>query len=124
MRQLSSAICMGIVSLAFAQTTSPEQLMQAAKNLNSAADSAQAMLDSNLALADSVAAEASALDSLATDSMMFQPVVIRDLDEILSSLPDTMPQLPYNPIVGPWVFSGYRSQKDRYFNDVVDGDNL
>lgn len=111
MRQLTSAICLGIATMAFAQTTSPEELLQAAKDLNSAAISTQEMLESNIAV----------YDTLAMDSALFAPVVVRDLPEILASLPDTMPELPYNPIVGPWVFSGYRTQKKRSFNDVIDG---
>lgn len=47
----------------------------------------------------------------------WQPVVVRDLDEILRSLPDTMPQLPYNTLVGPWVFSGYRTIKKQSFDN-------
>ena len=111
MRHITSAICLGIASLAFAQNTSPEQLIQAAREMNSDAKAAQSMLDSNLAIAD----------SLALDSTLFQPVVIRDLPEILASLPDTMPELPFNPLVGPWVFSGYRSVKQRSFNDALSG---
>lgn len=125
MRQLTSVICLGMATIASAQITSPERLMQAAKELNSEAVEAQSLLDSNLALADSLAFDALlpdsiAPDSLAIDTLIFEPVVIRDLDEILLSLPDTMPELPYNPIVGPWVFSGYRSQKERSFSDVID----
>ncbi|MDE7347585.1 MAG: DUF3078 domain-containing protein [Muribaculaceae bacterium] len=114
MRQLTTAICLGIASLAFAQTTSPEQLMQAARQLNSEANDAQTMLDSNLELADSIAN-----DSIALDSILFAPVVIRDLDEILRSLPDTMPELPYNPVAGPWIFSGYRPLKQRSFENAI-----
>ncbi|MDE7419504.1 MAG: DUF3078 domain-containing protein [Muribaculaceae bacterium] len=117
MRQLTSAILLGISSLAFAQSTSPEELLRSAKNLDSEAKSAQEMLDSNLATADSIM---SMNDSIVYDSLLFAPVVVRDLSEILESLPDTMPQLPFNPIVGPWVFSGYRTQKDRSFNDIND----
>lgn len=47
-----------------------------------------------------------------------EPVVIRDLEEILISLPDTMPELPYNPVVGPWVFSGYRNINKQSFEDL------
>lgn len=49
-----------------------------------------------------------------------EPIVIRDLDEILRSLPDTMPELPYNPMKGPWVFSGYRSIKKKGFDEVAE----
>ncbi len=117
MRQLTSAIFMGIASISFAQSTTSEQALQSARELN--AEAAASMLESNIALADSVAT-----DSLASDSIIFEPVVIRDLDEILLSLPDTMPELPYNPLVGPWVFSGYRTQKQRSFNDAVESQNL
>ncbi len=117
MRHLTSAIFLGIASMAAAQTTSPQKLMQAIQN--EAANSAQQMLDTNIALSDSIAA-----DSFPSDSLVFPPVVIRDLPEILASLPDTMPELPFNPLVGPWVFSGYRSQKDRSFHDIVDDLNL
>lgn len=112
MRQLTSAICLSIATLAYAQNTTPDQLLQSARETN--AENAASMLDSNIALANSLA-----VDSVATDSIVFEPVVIRDLEEILLSLPDTMPALPYNPIVGPWVFSGYRSQKHRSFEDTV-----
>ena len=107
---------MGFAFMALAQITSPEQLLKSAKQLNSAASEAQSMLDANLALADSL----TIADSLAYDSLLHAPVVVRDLDEILASMPDTMPELPFNPIVGPWVFSGYRTQKDRSFIDIHD----
>lgn len=48
----------------------------------------------------------------------WQPVVVRELDEILISLPDTMPELPFNNVVGPWVFSGYRNIKKQSFEDL------
>ncbi|MDE6510926.1 MAG: DUF3078 domain-containing protein [Muribaculaceae bacterium] len=108
MRQLTSAFCLGLAALASAQFTSPEELMQSARQLNSEAETAASMLEDDMALAD----------SLAYDSLLHAPVVVRDLDEILLSLPDTMPALPFNPIVGPWVFSGYRSQKQRSFDDL------
>ncbi len=114
MRQLTSAICLGIASLAAAQATSPDELLQSAKEMNEAASTAQEMLDSNIELAD----------SLASDSVVFEPVVVRDLPEILASLPDSLPELPYNPIVGPWVFSGYRSLKERSFADLLEGPEL
>ncbi len=114
MRQLTSAICLGIASLAAAQATSPDQLLQSAKEMNEAANSAQEMLDSNIQLAD----------SLASDTIAFMPVVVRDLPEILASLPDSFPELPYNPLVGPWVFSGYRNQKERSFEDLIEGADL
>lgn len=119
MRQLTTAICLGLASLTFAQANSPEQLMQAARQLNSEANYAQSMLDSNLVLADSIQN-----DSIPLDSIIFEPVVIRDLEDILLSLPDTMPELPYNPVVGPWVFSGYRSLKQRSFEDAVNTSGL
>ncbi|MCM1491236.1 MAG: DUF3078 domain-containing protein [Muribaculum sp.] len=54
-----------------------------------------------------------------TDSIpVREPVVIRDLAEILQSLPDTMPELPYNPMRAPWVFSGYRTIKKKSFEDI------
>ncbi len=121
MRQLTLAICMGIVTLTFAQSTTPATLLQSAKELNSAANSAQEMLDANIAMADSVMA---INDSTVIDSLLFQPVVIRDLHEILQSLPDTMPEPPYNPIIGPWIFSGYRNMKDRSFNNLINDSNL
>lgn len=49
-----------------------------------------------------------------------EPVVVRELEEILISLPDTMPELPYNILVGPWVFSGYRTIKNQTFEDLND----
>ena len=103
MRYLTSALCLGLTALTLAQNPAESEILQ------SEADSMEAMLDSNIAMAD----------SLASDSIVFEPVVIRELDEILLSLPDTMPPLPYNPIVGPWVFSGYRSLKNSSYNDVV-----
>lgn len=54
------------------------------------------------------------------DSILRMPVVVRDLDEILVSLPDTMAQLPYNPLTGPWVFSGYRTLRNKDFSDRAD----
>lgn len=61
------------------------------------------------------------MDSLSSDSIAYrEPIVVRELEDILLSLPDTMPQLPYNPIVGPWVFSGYRSIQPKSFNDISD----
>ncbi len=114
MRQLTSAICLGIASLATAHAASPDALLQSAKEMNAAADAAQEMLDSNIELAD----------SLASDSLVFEPVVVRDLPEILASLPDSLPELPYNPVVGPWVFSGYRSLKEHSFEDLLEGTEL
>ncbi|MDE5813118.1 MAG: DUF3078 domain-containing protein [Muribaculaceae bacterium] len=114
MRHITSAICMGIATLALAQNTTPDQLIQAAREMNSDATAAQSMLDSNLALAD----------SLALDSTLFQPVVVRELPEILASLPDTMPELSYNPLLGPWIFSGYRSMKQRSFSDALAGQEV
>ncbi len=110
MRHLTSAICLGFASLAAAQATSPDELMQSIQN--EAANSALQMLDSNIALSDSIAA-----DSIPSDSLVFPPVVIRELPEILASLPDTMPELPFNPLLVPWLFSGYRSQRDHSFSD-------
>lgn len=34
---------------------------------------------------------------------------VRDLDEIISSLPEPQWEMPYNPVTGPWIFPGYRS---------------
>ncbi|MDE6380430.1 MAG: DUF3078 domain-containing protein [Muribaculaceae bacterium] len=96
MRHLTSAICLGIASIALAQN--PEAI------------TAMSILDSDIALAD----------SLATDSILFQPVVIRELPEILAALPDTMPELPFNPIIGPWIFSGYRALNERSFGNQTD----
>ena len=107
MRQLTTAFCLGLAALASAQYVSPDELVKYARQLNSEAGTAASLLESNIALAD----------SLAYDSLLNAPVVVRDLDEILVSLPDTLPPLPFNPIVGPWVFSGYRSQKARSFED-------
>lgn len=49
-----------------------------------------------------------------------QPVVVRELDEILKSLPDTMPELRYSPLYGPWVLSGYRNIQKKTFFDIND----
>lgn len=58
--------------------------------------------------------------SVEPDTVPFMgPVVVRDLDEILASLPPLDKELPYNPIAGPWVFSGYRHIKHRSFEDVL-----
>ncbi len=103
MRHLTLAICLGIGSLAMAQNISGNTIR------NSAA-SAAALIDENIAIAD----------SLASDSIVYEPVVIRDLQEILQSLPDTMPELPYNLIAGPWVFSGYRNTNEHSFHNVVE----
>lgn len=108
MRHLTTAIAVSICSLSIAQTQFPTPT-PAVVNDNPEAISAISLLDSDIAMAD----------SLAYDSILYQPVVVRDLNEILESLPDTMPELPFNPIVGPWVFSGYRSQKQRSFEDVI-----
>lgn len=54
------------------------------------------------------------------DSILAQPVIERDLNEIIASMPDTMPELPFNPIVGPWVFSGYRTLKNKDFTTKSD----
>ena len=124
MRQLTSAFCLGLAALASAQFTSPEELMQSARQLNSEAETAASMLDDNIALADSLAYLQAIADSLAYDSLLNAPVVVRDLDEIMLSLPDTMPPLPFNPLVGPWVFSGYRTQKERSFEDLIDNQEL
>lgn len=70
----------------------------------------------NIEVPDSIVAISD--DVLIADSIPeWQPVVVRDLDEILRSLPDTMPQLPYNMVTGPWVFSGYRNIKKKSFED-------
>ncbi|MDE5998227.1 MAG: DUF3078 domain-containing protein [Muribaculaceae bacterium] len=114
MRQLSSAICLGIATMAFAQATTPNELLQSAETLNSEATKAQEMLESNIEF----------VDSLASESVEFEPIVIRELPEILASLQDTMPEPPFNPIIGPWIFSGYRNQKKHSFNDVAVGSEL
>ena len=88
MRHITSALCIGISAFAFAQTISPEQLLQSANQMNEAASQAEDMLESNMALADSIST-----DSISMDSIVFEPVRIRELDEILESLPDTMPNL-------------------------------
>lgn len=110
MRHLTFAICLGISSFAIAQNVAENPENGAPERISSQVESAINLIDENIATAD----------SLASDSIVYQPVVIRNVDEILQSLPDTMPALPYNPVVGPWVFSGYRSQKERSFNDVLD----
>ncbi|MDE5794327.1 MAG: DUF3078 domain-containing protein [Muribaculaceae bacterium] len=119
MRHITSALCIGISAFAFAQTTSPEQLLQSANQMNEAASQAEDMLESNMALADSIST-----DSISMDSIVFEPVRIRELDEILESLPDTMPEPLYNPIIGPWVFSGYRAQKERSFDELIPNPEL
>lgn len=114
MRHLTFSLLLGIASSAFAQTPETTSLLPPTAEFDSAVDNAQSMLNENIELAD----------SLASDSIVFAPVVIRDLDEILAALPDTMPERPYNPNVGPWIFSGYRSLKHRSFNDIAENPNL
>ncbi|MDE5840475.1 MAG: hypothetical protein K2H49_06100, partial [Muribaculaceae bacterium] len=109
MRHLTFTLLAGITSISFAQITETMPLPPGTEEMDASADRAMTMLDENIAMAD----------SMATDSIVFEPVVIRDLQEILLSLPDTMPELPYNPIVGPWVFSGYRPIKQRSFKDLT-----
>lgn len=110
MRHLTSAICLGIATLALAQNSAVNNPNSSLQNYRSSAESAANLLEENIAEAD----------SLALDSTLYQPVVIRDLDEILQSLPDTMPELPYNLIVGPWVFSGHRDLNERTYHDLID----
>lgn len=89
----------------------------------------QLILAITLSTASIVSARTSTLeaDSLASagrqlvicDSIItMQPVVVRDLQEILISLPDTMAPLPYNPMAGPWVFTGYRNMKGQQFDEA------
>lgn len=40
----------------------------------------------------------------------------RSLDEILANLGPLAPGLPYNPLAGPWIFSGYRSMAPYNFS--------
>lgn len=58
-------------------------------------------------------------EPLANDSayqeLLHRPVIIRDLEQILAELPQTTDELLYNPILGPRIFSGYRSIKPRSF---------
>ncbi|MDE6637360.1 MAG: DUF3078 domain-containing protein [Muribaculaceae bacterium] len=113
MRHLTSSLLLGIACSAFAQTPATSPIVPDSSEIGSAVNTAKSMLDDNIEL----------LDSFASDSIIFKPVVIRDLDEILAALPDTMPERPYNPMLGPWVFSGYRSLKHRSFNDISDNSN-
>lgn len=123
MRHLTSAICLGIGALALAQNTT-ENRQVSANQLAETVEQMKSMLDSNIVMADSIMALNDSVlsinDSIASDSIVFEPVVIRELPEILASLPDTMPEPPYNPVIGPWIFSGYRAQKERNFHDVLD----
>lgn len=96
--------------MALAQNATTEKLIASSRNLNSDAEKALSMLESDIALSD----------SLAADSVLFEPVVIRDLPEILASLPDTLTVPEYNLLFGPWVFSGYRSLKKSKFDYVAD----
>ena len=115
MRHLTSAICLGIGALALAQNTT-ENPQVSANQLAETVAQMKSMLDSNIVMADSVM---SINDSIASDSIIFEPVVIRELPELLASLPDSVPELPFNPLVGPWIFSGYQAQKERAFSDVL-----
>lgn len=107
---------MAISTLVLAQNPMTEQRLLTANKSEKSADDMKAMLDSNIITADSIM---NLNDSLYIDSIYHAPVVIRDLEEILASLPDTMPEPPYNPIIGPWVFSGYRNQKARSFDNFI-----
>lgn len=107
MRYLTLAISLGLCSLALAQNMIP--IIAENEGNNPQETTAEVFLNQNIEMSD----------SLASDSIKFEPVVIRDLEEILLSLPDTMPPLPYNPVVGPWIFSGYRNMKQHTISDVV-----
>lgn len=120
MRHITSAIFLGVATMALAQRMTPEQLLQSAKDPSQETSTSQAMLDSDIALSDSLAFDSVPAYVLAIDTV-FEPVVVRDLTEILASLPETMKPLPYNPLVGPWVFSGYRSLKQHSFGDLLSG---
>ena len=120
MRHLTSAACLAISVLALAQNPMTYQQQPSPNTPGELADEMKSMLDSNIVTADSIM---NLNDSIAVDSMYFAPVVVRDLEEILQSLPDTLAAPPYNPIIGPWVFSGYRSHKDRSF-DVKDNHDI
>ena len=106
MRYLTLAISLGLCSLALAQNMIPAIAENGGENPQATA--AEDFLNQNMEMSD----------SLASDSIAFQPIVIRDLDEIIMSLPDTMPPLPYNPVMGPWIFSGYRNLTQHTFSDV------
>lgn len=57
---------------------------------------------------------------MAPDTIQLRdPIIIRELDEILEALPDTMPPMPYNSILGPWIFSGYRSMPKKSFDTLI-----
>ncbi|MDE6023037.1 MAG: DUF3078 domain-containing protein, partial [Muribaculaceae bacterium] len=110
MRHLTLAIFIGMATLSFAQDFAMNARNSSQLKNISSAEYAANLLAENIAVAD----------SLALDSNLYKPVVIRDLDEILQSLPDTMPELPYNLIVGPWVFSGHRDLNERTYQDLID----
>ncbi|MDE6480393.1 MAG: DUF3078 domain-containing protein [Muribaculaceae bacterium] len=116
MRHLTSAICLGISALALAQNTTENPQVSASQLAETVAQM-KSMLDSNIVMADSVMA---LNDSIASDSIVFEPVVIRELPELLASLPDSVPELPFNPLTGPWIFSGYQARKEKAFSDVLD----
>lgn len=113
MRHLILASCLSLALSAMPQDIIPDSLSLAPQVVNETLP-LEFLLDDPLTSTDSIP-----VDSIPVDTLAFPPVVIRDLDEILLSLPDTMPQLPYNPVVGPWVFSGYRSINPRTFADAI-----
>lgn len=58
-------------------------------------------------------------DSIPVDSARIERNRVRDVSEIVTSLPDAKSTLPYNALVGPWVFSGYRSLPHKSFADAM-----
>lgn len=115
---LLSAITIAICRNAYALSSNGVYLEEdpSAENLTETA------IGSDL-LEDYFTIEPLSLDS-AYQELLHRPVTVRELDDILSELPEVTQSLPFNPLVGPWVFSGYRSIKRQSFSDVLDRKDL
>lgn len=61
-------------------------------------------------------------DSVPLDSARMERTRVRNVAEIVKSLPDTLGPLPYNSLAGPWVFSGYRNVPKKSFADALGTD--
>lgn len=116
MRHLTSAFALSLCTLALVMTAHSKAIASDMSD-NKAIDIPTPRVQST-EITDSLAMDSLRWQTLAIDTV-FPPVVVRDLDDILMSLPDTMDSLPYNPLLGPWVFSGYRPRKQCSFDDAV-----
>ncbi len=109
MRHLTFALLLGIATSTTAQNTATGNLLLS-QGRQTIEEKAENVINSELPTAD----------GLPSDSALFMPVVVRDLQEILATLPESPNKLPYNAIVGPWVFSGYRNLKSRSFEEAIE----